>query len=59
MLMSDELRRDLKLPDDCGAFDPVKNVWDISDADLWRYRPDIARQCMDDPSEMGSDDDSR
>jgi hypothetical protein len=56
MLISDEVRRDLGLPSDCGVFDPVKNVWYISD-DVWqRYTPDIPRQCEDDPSEMWADE---
>lgn len=41
--ISDEARRDLGLPSDCGIFDPVRNTWLVRESDLERYRPDVLR----------------
>ena len=49
--MSDEIRRDLRLPGDCGVFDSVRNVWLIRMSELQWYRPDIYRQCEGDDSD--------
>ncbi len=43
MIMTDEARRGLGLPIDCGVYDAVRNQWTILDSELRRYRPDLFR----------------
>lgn len=39
--ITEELRRDLHLPIDCGQFDATRQVWTVIASELKRYRPDV------------------
>ena len=54
VLFSDELRRSVGLPGDCGSFDTTTNVWRVRFSDLERYRPDLA---IDAPKESEASED--
>lgn len=41
MLLSDEAREAIGLPDDCGWFDPIARVWVVCEDDIDRYRPEL------------------
>lgn len=43
IVISDEARRAVQLPNDCGVYDLARGVWHISESDLEKYRPDLAK----------------
>lgn len=53
MRLTDEARRDMGLPADCGIYDPIRNRWSIRDSELRRYRPDLLPT---EPDQIDDDD---
>jgi hypothetical protein len=41
VMMCNDARLSLRLPNDCGLYDPIKDIWYIRGSELQRYRPDL------------------